>query len=57
MTVLIERSIQDVVFTCREVNNLPKLFLKHFNEFVFSLVLQIASGKLRSPQLIIGLFL
>ena len=57
MTVLIERSIQDVVFTCREVNNLPNLFLKHFNDFVFSLVLQIASGKLRSPQLIIGLFL
>ena len=39
MTTLIEGSIQDVVSTCREVDNLPKQFLfKHFDDFVFSLV-------------------
>ena len=39
MKILIEGSIQDVVSTCREVDNLPKQFLfKPFDDFVFSLV-------------------
>ena len=38
MTILIESSIQDVVSTCRAVDNLPKqVFFKHFDDFVCSL--------------------
>ena len=38
MTILIEGSIQDVVSTCRAVDNLPKqVFFKHFDDFVCSL--------------------
>ena len=66
MTVLREGSIQDVVSTHRKVNNLPKTFFQHIDDFVYSLVgtiqfVQVASGKVRSPQitmeLISGVFL
>ena len=63
MTILIEGSIQDVVSTCREVDILPKqFFFKNFDDFVCSPLglysdFQFASGKVRSPQMTIGLFL
>ena len=63
MTTLIERSIQDVVSTYRKVNNLPKRFFSNISMTLSSVllglnsVLLIASEKLRSPQMTIGLFL